>query len=140
MFGFPKRLSDKLVAVCRERLPATSVRISYAENNLLTAISISLGLIEDTDSERSVQNGIEGIIKDLANFDIIPDEGVIGENEEKHCDEIRQIFVDALFVDGFARDVVSDIHYEHLKQRLQTFRGFLAAFAIGFGDEIEQND
>ena len=39
--------------------------------------------IEDTDSERSVENGIEGIIKDLANFDIVPDEGVIGEFEEK---------------------------------------------------------
>ncbi len=39
--------------------------------------------IEDTDSERSVENGIEGIIRDLANFDIVPDEGVIGENEQK---------------------------------------------------------
>ena len=39
--------------------------------------------IEDTDSERSVENGIEGILKDLANFDIVPDEGVIGEFEEK---------------------------------------------------------
>ena len=39
--------------------------------------------IEDTDSERTVLNGIEGIIKDLANFDIVPDEGVISETEEK---------------------------------------------------------
>ena len=39
--------------------------------------------IEDTDSERSVENGIEGIIRDLANFDIVPDEGVIGEFEQK---------------------------------------------------------
>ena len=39
--------------------------------------------IEDTDSERTVENGIEGIIKDLANFDIIPDEGVISEDKEK---------------------------------------------------------
>ena len=38
--------------------------------------------IEDTDSERSVLNGIEGIIKDLANFNIVPDEGVIGENKQ----------------------------------------------------------
>ncbi len=38
--------------------------------------------IEDTDSERSVENGIEGIIRDLANFDIVPDEGVIGENKQ----------------------------------------------------------
>ena len=39
--------------------------------------------IEDTDSERTVENGIEGIIKDLADFSIIPDEGVIGEREQK---------------------------------------------------------
>ena len=39
--------------------------------------------IEDTDSERSVPNGIEGIIRDLANFDIVPDEGVMGEFEQK---------------------------------------------------------
>ena len=37
--------------------------------------------IEDTDSERTVENGIEGIIRDLANFDIIPDEGMISEKE-----------------------------------------------------------
>lgn len=36
--------------------------------------------IEDTDSKRSVLNGISGIISDLKNFDIIPDEGVISEN------------------------------------------------------------
>ena len=38
--------------------------------------------IEDTDSERSVLNGIEGIIKDLSDFNIVPDEGVIGENKQ----------------------------------------------------------
>ena len=38
--------------------------------------------IEDTDSERTVENGIEGIIKDLADFNIVPDEGVIGEHEQ----------------------------------------------------------
>ena len=37
--------------------------------------------IEDTDTERSVENGISGIIKDLADFDIHPDEGMINENE-----------------------------------------------------------
>ena len=39
--------------------------------------------IEDTDQERSVENGIEGIIKDLADFDIVPDEGVVSETEQK---------------------------------------------------------
>ena len=35
--------------------------------------------IEDTDSKRSVENGITGILNDLKNFDIIPDEGMIDE-------------------------------------------------------------
>lgn len=39
--------------------------------------------IEDTDQKRSVENGIQGIINDLKNFDIEIDEGVISENEEK---------------------------------------------------------
>ncbi len=39
--------------------------------------------IEDTDSERTVENGIEGILRDLKAFDIVPDEGMISEHEEK---------------------------------------------------------
>ena len=35
--------------------------------------------IEDTDSKRTVENGITGILNDLRNFDIIPDEGMIDE-------------------------------------------------------------
>ena len=38
--------------------------------------------IEDTDSERTVENGINGILKDLADFDIVPDEGVIDEDRQ----------------------------------------------------------
>jgi len=38
--------------------------------------------IEDTDQKRSVENGIQGIINDLANFDIVVDEGVISEDKE----------------------------------------------------------
>ncbi len=37
--------------------------------------------IEDTDQKRSVENGIVGILNDLKNFDIIPDEGMINEYE-----------------------------------------------------------
>lgn len=39
--------------------------------------------IEDTDQKRSVENGIQGIIDDLKNFDITIDEGVVSETEEK---------------------------------------------------------
>ena len=37
--------------------------------------------IEDTDTERTVENGITGILNDLKTFDIIPDEGMISETE-----------------------------------------------------------
>ena len=39
--------------------------------------------IEDTDQKRSVENGIQGIIDDLKNFDINIDEGVISETDQK---------------------------------------------------------
>lgn len=39
--------------------------------------------IEDTDGKRSVENGVQGIIDDLKNFNIEIDEGVISETEEK---------------------------------------------------------
>ncbi len=39
--------------------------------------------IEDTDQKRSVENGISGIINDLADFEIYPDEGMISETESK---------------------------------------------------------
>ncbi|MDD4734239.1 MAG: glutamate--tRNA ligase [Bacilli bacterium] len=39
--------------------------------------------IEDTDQKRSVENGIQGIIDDLKNFDITMDEGVVSETEQK---------------------------------------------------------
>ena len=38
--------------------------------------------IEDTDQKRSVENGIQGIINDLNNFDIKINEGVISETEQ----------------------------------------------------------
>ncbi|MDD4733590.1 MAG: glutamate--tRNA ligase [Bacilli bacterium] len=39
--------------------------------------------IEDTDQKRSVENGVQGIIDDLKNFDITMDEGVVSETEQK---------------------------------------------------------
>ena len=38
--------------------------------------------IEDTDQKRSVENGIQGIIDDLNNFDINIDEGFVSQTEE----------------------------------------------------------
>ncbi len=39
--------------------------------------------IEDTDGKRTVENGVQGIIDDLKNFEIDIDEGVISEIEQK---------------------------------------------------------
>ena len=38
--------------------------------------------IEDTDKKREIENGVSGIIKDLKNYGIKIDEGMISENEE----------------------------------------------------------
>ena len=38
--------------------------------------------IEDTDNKRKVDNGITKILQDLANFSIIPDEGVVEEDKQ----------------------------------------------------------
>lgn len=39
--------------------------------------------IEDTDQKREIENGTSEIINALKDFDIVPDEGVISETEEK---------------------------------------------------------
>ena len=64
---------------------------------------------------------------------------VVDEDEEKHRDEIGQVTVDLLLADGLAGDVVAHVDDEHLEQRLQSFGGFLAALAVGFCHQEEQN-
>ena len=39
--------------------------------------------IEDTDQKREVENGVSGIVNSLKDFDIVPDEGMTSETEEK---------------------------------------------------------
>ena len=39
--------------------------------------------VEDTDQKREVENGVTGIVNSLIDFDILPDEGMISETEEK---------------------------------------------------------
>ena len=39
--------------------------------------------IEDTDQKRQIENGVVQIVDSLKDFDIIPDEGMTGENTEK---------------------------------------------------------
>ena len=67
--------------------------------------------IEDTDGKRTVENGINGIIKDLKEFNIIPDEGVINESEctgeygpyiQSQRKEIYESYAKKLIEDGLA--------------------------------------
>ena len=67
--------------------------------------------IEDTDDKRSVENGIEGIIKDFKDFDFDIEEGRIGEFEDKGIygpylqserKEIYQTFAKYLVENGLA--------------------------------------
>lgn len=67
--------------------------------------------IEDTDQERKVENGVENIIRDLTNFGIEIDEGVIGEEKEKgqygpyiqsNRKEIYQTYAKHLLEEGLA--------------------------------------
>lgn len=63
--------------------------------------------IEDTDQKRSVENGIEGIFRDLDAFDIKPDESsIVGGNYGPYIQsertEIYQTYVKDLIVQGYA--------------------------------------
>ena len=39
--------------------------------------------VEDTDQKREIENGVTGIVNSLKDFDILPDEGMVTETEEK---------------------------------------------------------
>ncbi|MEG0826234.1 MAG: glutamate--tRNA ligase [Bacilli bacterium] len=67
--------------------------------------------IEDTDGKRSVENGIQGIIDDLKNFEINIDEGVVSETKQignygpyiqSERKEIYQTFVKYLIANDLA--------------------------------------
>lgn len=67
--------------------------------------------IEDTDGKRTVENGINGIIKDLNDFDIKIDEGVLSESEsignygpyiQSKRKEIYESFAKKLICEGLA--------------------------------------
>ena len=67
--------------------------------------------VEDTDQKRSVEGAIEVMLKGLSVYGIVPDEGVIGENEEKGIygpyyqsarKDIYQAFAKSLVEQGLA--------------------------------------
>ena len=67
--------------------------------------------IEDTDQKREIENGVQQIVNGLKDFGIIPNEGVISENEEKgnygpykqsKRKEIYQAYAKSLIKQGLA--------------------------------------
>ena len=67
--------------------------------------------IEDTDQKREIENGVQQIIESLKDFDIIPDEGMTGENtdvgeygpyKQSARKEIYQAYAKSLIEKGLA--------------------------------------
>jgi len=98
--------------------------------------------IEDTDGKRSVENGIEGILRDLKEFEIYPDEGAISETEEKGLygpyvqskrKDIYDAFIKHLIINGYAYPCFCE--HEDLEQmrkmqeEMKTRIGYYGSFA-----------
>lgn len=98
--------------------------------------------IEDTDKKREIENGIEGILKALGNYEIFHDEGAINENEEKGIygpykqsdrKEIYQTYVKYLIKQGKAypcfchEEDLENLRLEQEKLKVRT--GYYRSFA-----------
>ena len=111
--------------------------------------------IEDTDQKRSVENGITGILNDLKNFDIIPDEGMIDENNsigeygpyiQSERREIYHAFAKDLVLRGLAYpcfctaselDEIREIQ-ELNKERIGYYGSFAKCRSLSIDDAIEK--
>ena len=87
---YPERNVDKKAVVTRFAPSPTgfvhmgSLLASFIENKAAHDTNGIFYLrVEDTDQKRKVENGVQGMLEDLKNFDIVPDEGVISETKEK---------------------------------------------------------
>ncbi len=115
---FPKRDLKEGAKVCRFS-PSPTGFLHFG--NLFTCfVSYSLAKssngvfyvrVEDTDQKRSVEGAIEVMLKGLSVYGIVPDEGVIGDREEKGSygpyyqsdrKEIYQTFAKSLVEQGLA--------------------------------------
>ena len=115
---FPKRDLKEGAKVCRFS-PSPTGFLHFG--NLFTCfVSYSLAKssdgvfyvrVEDTDQKRSVEGAIEVMLKGLSVYGIVPDEGVIGDREEKGAygpyyqsdrKEIYQAFAKSLVEQGLA--------------------------------------
>ncbi len=107
--------------------------------------------IEDTDGERTVENGIEGIINDLNAFNIVPDEssvigGEYGPYIQSERKEIYQTFIKELVELGLAypcfctEDKLNEIRkgQELNKERLGYYSRYALCRSLSF-DDIKKN-
>ena len=111
--------------------------------------------IEDTDQKRSVENGIVGILNDLKNFDIIPDEGMIDEENsigeygpyiQSLRQEIYHTFCKDLVLKGLAYpcfckpeelDEIREIQ-ELNKERIGYYGSFAKCRSLSIDEAIEK--
>ena len=111
--------------------------------------------IEDTDQKRSVENGITGILADLKNFDIVPDEGMISETEsigeygpyiQSERREIYHAFAKELVLKGLAypcfctEDELNEIReiQELNKERIGYYGSFAKCRSLSIDEAIER--
>ncbi len=107
--------------------------------------------VEDTDGERTVENGIENILTSIANFNIVPDEssvigGEYGPYIQSERKEIYQTFIKELVELGHAypcfctEDKLNEIRkgQELNKERLGYYSRYALCRSLSF-DDIKRN-
>lgn len=107
--------------------------------------------IEDTDQKREVPNGIEGIVKDLQNFEIKIDEGALSRTEsigaygpyiQSERKEIYQAFIKHLLEVGMAYPCFcSEDHLKEIREMQETTKsriGYYGRYAVCRNLKIEE--
>ena len=115
---YPKRQIKEGAKVCRfAPSPTGHMHLGnlfssfVSERAAHTSGGIFYVRIEDTDHKREVENGIEQILDDLSRFGLAPDEGMVGQKEERGDyapyqqslrREIYHVYVKSLVEQGLA--------------------------------------
>lgn len=107
--------------------------------------------IEDTDQKREVPNGIEGIVKDLQNFEIKIDEGALSSTEsigaygpyiQSERKEIYQAFIKHLLEVGMAYPCFcSEDHLKEIREMQEATKsriGYYGRYAVCRNLKIEE--
>ena len=82
-----------------------------SERTARTSGGVFFVRVEDTDKKREIEGGVSGILRDLASYGIVPDEGAVAEGREEgtygpyqqsHRREIYHCFAKKLVEEGLA--------------------------------------